>query len=60
MLERIKDVKTSVPGLVCALLMICSVLEKQGITLGHAGTGSVVGLIAALGAGALGLYSKSN
>jgi len=50
--------RTSVAGLLIAALTIAGVLSQQGITLGHAGTGSVVSLVAALATAFLGLLAR--
>jgi len=50
--------RTSVAGLLIAAIAISSVLSQQGITLGRAGTGSVVSLAAALATAFLGLLAR--
>jgi hypothetical protein len=50
--------KTSVTGIILGLVTVCGVLSQQGITLGNAGTGTVVALVAGLGTALLGLFSK--
>lgn len=50
--------KTSVAGLLIATATVAGVLSQQGITLGTAGTGTVVELIAALATALLGLLAK--
>ena len=50
--------KTTVAGLLIATATIAGVLSQQGITLGTAGTGTVVTLISALATALLGLLSK--
>jgi hypothetical protein len=50
--------RTSVAGLLIASLTVCGVLSQQGITLGHAGTGSTVTLVAALATAFLGLLAR--
>jgi hypothetical protein len=50
--------KTSIAGVLIAIVTIAGVLSQQGITLGTAGTGTVVALIAALATGLLGLLAK--
>jgi len=50
--------KTSVAGLLIAVVTIAGVLGQQGITLGKAGSGTVVSLIGALAAALLGLLAK--
>jgi hypothetical protein len=50
--------RTSAAGLLIATATVAGVLSQQGITLGTAGTGTVVSLIAALATALLGLLSK--
>ena len=50
--------KTSILGLLIGVGGICGVLSEQGITLGHAGNGTIVALISALAAMFLNLISK--
>ena len=50
--------RTSLAGLLIAALTVTGVLSRQGITLGHAGTGSVVSLVAALATAFLGLLAR--
>ncbi|HWE87226.1 MAG TPA: hypothetical protein VG267_19930 [Terracidiphilus sp.] len=50
--------RTSLAGLLIAALTITGVLSQQGVTLGHAGTGSVVSLAAALATAFLGLLAR--
>jgi hypothetical protein len=50
--------KTSVTGLLIAIVTISSVFIQQGITLGHAGTGTVVSLVSGLATALLGLLAK--
>lgn len=50
--------KTSAVGLLLALTTVLGVLEQQGISLGHAGTGTVVSLGSALATAMLGLLAK--
>ncbi len=50
--------RTSAAGLLIAVVAVSGVLSQQGITLGHAGTGSVVTLIAALATALLGLLAR--
>jgi hypothetical protein len=50
--------KTSAAGLLIAVVTICSVLSQQGITLGNAGTGTVVALISGLASAFLGLLAR--
>lgn len=50
--------KTSLAGVLLCIVTVAGVLSQQGITLGNAGTGTVVTLIGALGTALLGLLSK--
>ena len=50
--------KTSVTGLLLALTTVLGVMQRQGISLGHAGTGTVVSLVSALATAGLGLMAK--
>jgi hypothetical protein len=50
--------KTSITGLLIAILTIAGVLSQQGINLGHAGTGTVVTLVSAVATALLGLFAK--
>ncbi len=50
--------RTTAAGLLIALVSIGGVLTQQGITLGRAGTGTVVTLITALASALLGLVSR--
>ena len=50
--------KTSAAGLLIALVSVASVLAQQGISLGNAGTGTVVSLVSALATALLGLIAK--
>ena len=50
--------KTSAAGLMIAVVSIAGVLSQQGITLGSAGTGTVVTLVGALASALLGLLAK--
>jgi hypothetical protein len=50
--------KTTVVGLLIAVATVTGVLSQQGITLGTAGTGTVVALVGALAAAFLGLFSR--
>jgi len=53
-----KHPNTSVAGLLIAMISVGGVLSQQGITLGSAGTGTVVALVSALATALLGLLSK--
>ncbi len=50
--------KTSATGLLIAIVTIAGVLSQQGITLGKAGTGTVVTLAGALATALLGLLAR--
>ena len=50
--------KTSAAGLLIAVVSIAGVLSQQGISLGKAGTGTVVSLVTALATALLGLLAK--
>jgi hypothetical protein len=50
--------KTSVAGVLIAVVTIAGVLSRQGVTLGSMGTGTVVSFIGALATALLGLLAK--
>jgi hypothetical protein len=50
--------RTSAAGLLIAAVTIAGVLSQQGITLGAAGTGTVISLVSALATALLGLLAK--
>jgi hypothetical protein len=50
--------KTSAAGLLIATASVAGVLSQQGVTLGKAGTGTVVSLLSALAAALLGLLAR--
>jgi len=50
--------KTSIAGLLIAIVTIGGVLSQQGISLGSAGTGTVVTLMSAVASALLGLLAK--
>jgi len=50
--------KTSVVGLLIAIVTIAGALSQQGVTLGLAGTGTVVTLVSAIATALLGLLAK--
>jgi hypothetical protein len=59
MLERlIGEPKTSIAGLLLAVTTVLGVLQQQGVSLGHVGTGTVVSLASALATAALGVLAK--
>lgn len=53
-----KHPKTSATGLLLAVVTIAGTLSQQGITLGTAGTGTVVTLVSGLATAVLGLLAK--
>ena len=50
--------RTSTAGILIAVASVAGVLSQQGITLGKAGSGSVVTLTAALATALLGLVAR--
>lgn len=50
--------KTSAAGLLLAVTTVLGVLQQQGVSLGHVGSGSVVSLGCALATALLGLLAK--
>jgi hypothetical protein len=54
----IEHPKTSLAGILLAMTTVLGVLQGQGISLGHAGTGTVVSLASALATAMLGLLAK--
>lgn len=50
--------RTSVAGVLIAIVSISGVLSQQGITLGRAGTGTVVSLVTAMASALLGLLAR--
>lgn len=54
----IENPKTSVTGVLLALTTVLGVLQQQGISLGHVGTGTVVALLSGLATALLGLVAK--
>ncbi len=50
--------RTSLAGLLIGVVSIGGVLSQQGISLGRAGTGTVVTLVTALASALLGLLSR--
>jgi hypothetical protein len=53
-----KHPQTSIAGILIAIVTVAGVFSQQGITLGHAGTGTVVTLISSIATALLGLVSK--
>jgi hypothetical protein len=54
----LKHPRTSAAGVLIAVVSLSGVLSQQGITLGKAGSGSVVSLITAMASALLGLLAK--
>ena len=54
----IENPKTSLAGLLLAVTTVLGVLQQQGVSLGHVGTGSVVALLSGLATALLGLVAK--
>lgn len=50
--------KTSLAGLLIAVVTVAGVFATQGVTLGHAGTGTIVSLISAVATALLGLLAR--
>jgi hypothetical protein len=50
--------RTSAAGLLIAVVSIGGILSQQGISLGHAGTGTVVTLVTAIASALLGLLAR--
>jgi hypothetical protein len=49
---------TTVVGILVAVVTVAGVLSQQGVSLGHAGTGTVVTLVSALATALLGILAK--
>jgi hypothetical protein len=59
MIDRvIQHPKTSAAGLLIGLTSVLGVLQQQGVSLGHVGTGSGISLATALASAVLGLLAK--
>jgi hypothetical protein len=56
--RMIEHPKTSAVGLLLALTTVLGVLQQQGISMGHVGTGTVISLASALATAMLGLLAK--
>lgn len=56
--NAIEHPKTSIAGVLTATVTVAGVLSQQGVTLGHAGTGTVITLISALTTALLGLVAQ--
>ena len=50
--------KTSVAGVLIGVSTVLGVLQQQGVSLGHVGSGSVISLVSALASAMLGLLAK--
>lgn len=50
--------KTSAAGVLVGLTAVLGVLQQQGVSLGHVGSGSVISLGSALATALLGLLAK--
>jgi hypothetical protein len=50
--------RTSVTGVLIALVSMMGVLSQQGISLGKAGTGTIVSLVTAMASALLGLLAR--
>jgi hypothetical protein len=50
--------KTTIAGILIGVLSIAGVLSQQGVTLGNAGSGTVISLICAIATALLGVISK--
>lgn len=53
-----KHPRTTVTGLLISVTTVASVLSQQGLTLGHAGSGTVVTLVTAVASALLGLVAR--
>jgi hypothetical protein len=53
-----KHPRTSAAGLLIAVVTVASILSQQGVSLGSAGTGTVVTLVSAIGTALLGLLAR--
>ncbi|HWT65462.1 MAG TPA: hypothetical protein VN151_05065, partial [Terracidiphilus sp.] len=53
-----KHPRTSVTGLLIGVTTVAGVLSQQGLTLGHAGSGTVVTLVGAVASALLGLLAR--
>ncbi|HVJ04949.1 MAG TPA: hypothetical protein VM578_04720 [Candidatus Saccharimonadales bacterium] len=50
--------KTSAAGILLGLTTVLGVLQQQGISLGHVGSGTVVSLVTGIATAVLGLLAK--
>lgn len=58
MRHAIQNWKTSAAGVLIAIVAVCGALATQGVSLGHAGTGTVVSLITAIASAVLGVLAR--
>ena len=56
--NALKHPRTSAAGLLISIVSMMGVLSQQGITLGKAGTGTVVSLVTAMASAILGLMAR--
>ncbi len=56
--NALKHPRTSAAGILIAIVSISGALSQQGITLGKAGTGTVVSLVTAMASALLGLLAR--
>ncbi|MDR3765286.1 MAG: hypothetical protein P4M01_14455 [Acidobacteriota bacterium] len=54
----LENPKTTVAGLLLGVTTVLGVLQQQGVSLGHVGTGTVVTLLSALATAGLGVMAK--
>ena len=50
--------RTSIAGLLIAIVTIAGVLSQHGITFGNAGSGTVISLVSAMASALLGLLAR--
>ena len=56
--NAVQHPRTSAAGVLIAIVSVTGVLSQQGITLGKAGSGTVVSLVAAMASALLGLLAR--
>ncbi len=56
--NAVQHPRTSAAGILIAIVSMTGVLSQQGITLGKAGTGTVVSLVTAMASALLGLLAR--
>ncbi|MGA3127203.1 MAG: hypothetical protein ABSD13_10835 [Candidatus Korobacteraceae bacterium] len=56
--RMVEHPKTSAAGLLLGVTTVLGVLQQQGVSLGHVGTGSVISLATALATALLGLLAR--